>query len=193
MTLEELFTKKDYATDKLSKHSYIPSYEKLFQGRKENVKHVLEIGIGSGGSLELWADYFPDAQVYGIDLNYNWPHLDVHPRIHQIKDDAYSEQFIQKFTSKNIKFDVVIDDGPHNRFSQMMAMKLYFPLLKENGLIIVEDVQDYLEPGSWIKDIIQSLPQNYQKYARIIDLRDIKDIDDDLMIVVDKKRISDNN
>lgn len=190
--MRDLFAKHDYATDKLRGHSYIPVYEQLFQKRKEKVLNLLEIGIGSGGSLQLWNDYFPNAEVYGIDVNYYRTHLDRFQRIHQIKDDAYSMKCVQdNFISKNIQFDIVIDDGPHDRRSQMMAMELYFPLLTKDGVIVIEDVQDYLDPGVWTKDIIETLPKKYQKIAKVIDLRYLNITPDDLLIVVDKSEIYD--
>jgi spermidine synthase len=189
--MKELFKNFDYATDKLSAHSYIPVYERLFQKRKDKVFHVLEIGIGSGGSLRLWNDYFNNADVYGIDLNYIHADLDRFPRIHQIKDDAYTIRCVQdNFVSKNINFDIIIDDGPHNKLSQMMTMQMYFPLLTNDGIIVIEDVQDYLDPGTWIKDIIESLPDEYQEYAEVIDLRHFNKSPDDMLIVLDKSRIS---
>ena len=185
--MEELFKITDYATDKLSAHSYIPVYERLFQHRKDKVLNVLEIGIGSGGSLQLWNDYFKNADIYGIDPTYIHEYLARFPRIHQIKDDAYIAQRIEdNFISKNIEFDIVIDDGPHNKESQMLTMQLYFPLLTNDGIIIIEDVQDHLDPGAWIKGIIKSLPKYYQKFAEVIDLRHLNKSPDDLLIVLDK-------
>ncbi len=188
--MQDLFEKHNYATDKLSVHSYIPVYERLFQRRKETVLNMLEIGIGGGGSLQLWNDYFVNAEVYGLDINYYIDRLDLFPRIHQITDDAYSIEGIERhFISKGIKFDIVIDDGPHNKQSQMMTMELYFPLLTDDGIIIIEDVQDYLEPGVWIKEIIESLPADYLAFAEVIDLRHFDKTPDDLLIVLDKAEI----
>jgi hypothetical protein len=188
--MKELFDTYDYATDKMSAHSYIPVYEKLFEKRKEEVFNVLEIGIGSGGSLKLWNDYFENAEIYGIDLNYYREYLDPFPRIHQITDDAYTARCVQdNFVSKSINFDIVIDDGPHNKQSQMIAMQMYYPLLTEGGVIIIEDVQDYLSPGVWIKDIIESLPEECRKYAQVIDLRHLNKSPDDVLIVLDKSQM----
>jgi hypothetical protein len=189
--VEELFKSNNYATDKLSAHSYIPVYERLFQKRKENALAVLEIGIGSGGSLQLWNDYFTTAEIYGIDLYYTYAHLDRFQRIHQIKDDAYTEQCVlTNFIEKEIKLDVVIDDGPHNKKSQMLAVQLYFPLLKDDGVIVIEDVQDHLNPGRWVKDIVESLPRRYQEFAQVIDLRHLNKSPDDLLIVLDKSQVN---
>ncbi len=191
--LEALFASYNYATDKLKAHSYIPVYERLFQNRKENVLNVLEIGIGSGGSLLLWNDYFTNAHIYGIDPNYIHEYLDRFERIHQIRDDAYTVQcIVRHFISKNIKFDIIIDDGPHNKKSQMTTMQMYFPLLTDGGIIIIEDVQDYLDPGVWIKDIIESLPKKYREFAEVIDLRHFNKSPDDVLIILDKSQIKTN-
>ena len=71
----------------------------------------------------------------------------------------------------------------------MMTMQMYFPLLTRDGIIIIEDVQDYRDPGMWIKDIIGSLPKKYQKFAKVIDLRHLNKSPDDLLIILDKSQI----
>ena len=190
--MEGLFKKNNYATDKLRAHSYIPLYERLFQKRRHRIFNLLEIGIGSGGSLQLWNDYFENANIYGIDLNYRCDYLDRYPRIHQIKEDAYTTRCVQNnFVSQGIEFEIVIDDGPHNKKSQMIAMKMYFELLTKDGIIVIEDVQDYLEPGVWIKDVIGSLPEQYRQFARIMDFRYLNKSPDDLLIVLDKSDVHD--
>src|SRR5262252_2415670 len=45
-------------------------YEQHFGRFKGKDVHLLEIGIDSGGSLEMWQAYFgPQAKVYGSDIN----------------------------------------------------------------------------------------------------------------------------
>lgn len=190
MTLLELFARHNYQTDKLHGHSYIPVYEELFAPRKESTRNVLEIGIARGGSLHLWHDYFENAQIYGIDNRRFRKELAHHERIHQIQADAYSaDGMAASFAARGIQFDIIIDDGPHNKTSQTAAMELYFPLLADDGMIIIEDVQDYMNPGVWIHDIIRALPRDYRKFARIIDLRHLGVTPDDLLIVLDKSQI----
>ena len=57
-----------FETDKFS-HGYIPIYEKYFKECK-NVLNVLEIGIYNGGSLRYLSNYFPNAIIHGIDIEY---------------------------------------------------------------------------------------------------------------------------
>src|SRR5258708_27451059 len=48
---------------------YFESYERHFSRFHGQEVHVLEIGIYSGGSLEMWQDYFgPRAKIYGVDI-----------------------------------------------------------------------------------------------------------------------------
>ena len=145
MTLEALFEKTNYATDKLKHHSYIPVYDKLFGPIRNQVSNVLEIGIGSGGSLQLWHDYFLNARIYGIDRGYVREGLNRFDRIHQIISDAYTAECVEYFKTNDIQLDIIIDDGPHNKRSQMLAMELYFPLLSDNGIIIIDNVKSHGE------------------------------------------------
>ena len=86
MNLFELVEK--YGTDKtLSKYTY--TYDTLFEKIKDSTTSILEIGLGTldptmpssfkgntihfehykpGGSLRVWRDFFPNAQVYGVDI-----------------------------------------------------------------------------------------------------------------------------
>ena len=55
-------------TDKNTRHSYLPLYEKILKDYKETFKTTLEIGIYFGGSIQLWNDYFTNATVIGVDI-----------------------------------------------------------------------------------------------------------------------------
>ena len=77
-----------HGTDKCSaKHQLTPLYHELFERRRETVCKVLEIGVGSeqtmwpgyrpGASLRMWAEYFPGAYVYGLDVNSNPAHAEL--------------------------------------------------------------------------------------------------------------------
>ena len=70
-----------------------------------------------------------------------------------------------------------------------MTMEMYFPLLTDQGIIVIEDVQDYIDPGVWINDIIRSLPRRHQKFAQVIDLRHLGKSPDDLLVVLNKFQI----
>ena len=44
-------------------------YDQLWHGTRHDVLRVLELGVYQGASLKMWRDYFPRAQIYGIDIN----------------------------------------------------------------------------------------------------------------------------
>ena len=59
-----------YGSDKgATAHRYVDHYEKHLGPLRHHVMSVLEIGIYRGASLQMWRDYFPNAQVYGLDIN----------------------------------------------------------------------------------------------------------------------------
>lgn len=122
-------------TDKNTCHSYIDTYEDLFSPFKYNTNNILEIGIGTpkynGGSIKLWHDYFPNSVVYGLDV------IDITQVNDDIKNkdriklitniDAYNVEFINTFfLDKNIKFDILIDDGPHTIDSMIFSFNIIY-------------------------------------------------------------------
>lgn len=52
-----------------SKHSYTPYYYELFQNRQKSIKKILEIGVGEGKGLRMWQDFFPNAKIYGAEID----------------------------------------------------------------------------------------------------------------------------
>jgi len=179
-------------TDKNTVHSYLHLYEKLFSSKKESAQNILEIGICNytelnGGSIQLWEKYFKNATVYGVD---NMNISDVWEGI-QHKDkiilytsiDAYDETFCKtRFEDKNIKFDVIIDDGTHKLENMKQFIKLYSPLLTDNGILIVEDVQSW----DWIETLKKEVPEELKDYIFTYDLRENKNRYDDIVFVINK-------
>lgn len=129
MNLHELGIK--HHTDKAYCHNYCHWYEQQLKGKK--IKAILEIGVKDGASLKMWRDFYPDAQVYGIDIN---KPLGI-PGVIEIQSDASKpvEQI------QDIKFDLIIDDGSHYCSHQQASMKwLWANNLKKGGIYIMEDL-----------------------------------------------------
>jgi hypothetical protein len=167
-------------TDKNTIHSYVPEYEKLFERLKTKATNVLEIGICGGGSIKLWSDYFPNATVHGLDVEDLAPFLDDFPRVKKYITNAYDFGILTEL--KKTKFDIVIDDGPHSLDSMAFFAKYYSELLTDDGILVIEDIQDI----RWCTELINFLPQELRTKVRIIDLRHVKGRYDDIMFVVDK-------
>lgn len=179
-------------TDKNTTHSYLPLYEKLLEYKKDTAQCVLEIGIGdtdmNGGSIKLWHDYFQNAIIHAVDIRKPelvWPELYNQKRIIvHAGTDAYQEDFVRtEFVDKNIQFDFILDDGPHTLESMKQYIKLYLPLIKEDGIMIIEDIQSW----DWIEILGKEIPAEYIPYTKAYDLRSIKNRHDDIVLSIQKK------
>lgn len=180
-------------TDKNTTHSYLDLYETLLCDKKETAKNVLEVGLGdfkekNGGSVKLWKQYFKNATVYGLDilsLDRVVDDLKNDPRVVLLTEtDAYDFKFFyNQFLEKNIKFDFMLDDGPHTLESMIKFVLLYSQIMTDDGILIVEDVQD----PSWFNILYQIVPNNLKKYVKMYDLRENKNRYDDLVFTIDKR------
>lgn len=139
-TLLDVYNATGRRSDKEHFHHYISNFycEKL-SPRKDDKLNILEIGIFNGDSLKLWEDFFPNANIYGLDINDHsiYTYSD---RVDKYIMNAYSESTINFLKSKNLTFDIIIDDGPHTIESQNYCCKNYKHLLNKNGLLVIEDV-----------------------------------------------------
>jgi hypothetical protein len=145
--LTNIAEKYKNATDKCPcttykiKHSYTEFYGPLFHPLRHNQLNVLEIGVRWGGSILMWRDYFKNSQIYGLDQDFRDLRVNISdPRIHEVKANAYSSKATEYFEQKNIKLDVIIDDGSHNWFDQLYVLNEYKEILNPDGIICVEDV-----------------------------------------------------
>ena len=158
MDLFELVEK--YGTDKtLSKYTY--TYDTLFGKIKDSTTSVLEIGLGTldptmpssfkgntihfehykpGGSLRVWRDFFPNAQVYGVDIAKDCMFKE--ERIKTFLFDSSEKDYCEYYLD-GLEFDIIIDDGNHNPKYQIKTLRNLFPKLRENGIYIIEDIGGY--------------------------------------------------
>lgn len=188
MSLQEIVDNSQ--TDKNTHHSYLPLYEELLRTKKETADTVLEIGIGSGGSIKLWYDYFNNATIYGVDIYpinrlineiLNNERIILHTSV-----DAYNEDFFNNnFLSKDLKFDFMLDDGAHTLESMIIFIKLYSQLMKDDGILIIEDVQSF----EWIDILKNETPEHLKQFIKIYDLRENKNRYDDIVFTIDKSNI----
>ena len=174
-------------TDKNKSHSYLSTYEKLLEKKKDTAKNILEIGIQSGGSIKLWHDYFVNATIYGLDTmneEHLWDEIKNKDRIIlYCSHDAYDiEKFFYTFLNKDIKFDLILDDGPHTFNSMKTFIQLYSQIMSDDGILIIEDLQKF----DWIDKLKEVVPEELKKYVKGYDLRSNKNRYDDIIFTIDK-------
>jgi hypothetical protein len=78
----------------------------------------------------------------------------------------------------------MIDDGPHSLESMVSFIKLYFPLLADDGIMIIEDIPEY----HWINTLTNAVPETSKKYIEVYDRRQIKGRYDDILFVINKSK-----
>jgi len=126
-----------YNTDKGSMHQYTKFYSGLF--KREAVKRVLEIGIKEGGSLRMWKEWFPKASVIGIDCCSDC--LFTEERIKTYWADQGNRQQLRDLPLGK-DFDLIVDDGSHRLPDQIASLSVLFPLLRQGGYYVIEDIGD---------------------------------------------------
>ena len=92
---------------------YFDIYHRHFQKFVGREVHVLEIGVYSGGSLEMWKSYFgPKSRIYGVDIEEDCRvYEDDSVRI--LVGDQADRSFWNRFKDEVAAVDVIIDDGGH--------------------------------------------------------------------------------
>jgi len=143
-------------SDKATSHLYTEFYGPLLEPRRNTIKNVLEIGISDGGSHLMWHEYFPQAEIWGIDTR---PHVNVSlddmvgmPRMHLYFEDAYKQKMLRKLTNRYLKFDFMLDDGPHTLESWHWFLAYYVDYLAPNGIMVIEDIFTIEQAEQLIKD-----------------------------------------
>lgn len=142
MTLKQIGQKN--RTDKADHvHSfngktYLDWYEKYFQEYKDLPANILEIGVRDACSLKTWEEFFPNAKIFGIDIEDKKKHDN--ERIKTFCGDQSDTLFINSVISQTGPLDIVIDDGSHINHITLKSFELLFPALKPGGLYIIEDL-----------------------------------------------------
>lgn len=136
-TLDEIA--QSYGTDKSSlHHNYTKLYALYFDLIRHEKLKILEIGIDKGHSLKSWKEYFYNSEIIGIDI-LDLKHFE-EDRINVMKGSQEDTQFLEEVNKKFGPFDIIIDDGSHHNDHMKTSFEFLFPLLKQGGIYVVEDL-----------------------------------------------------
>lgn len=136
-------------------HSYADYVERHFGAFRNYIRNVFECGLGSndpaipsnmtktgrpGASLRVWRDYFPNAQVYGIDIDEKI--IFSEERIQTFHCDQTNSAQVQSLWKMlpDVKFDLMIDDGLHTFDAGVSLFESSIDKLASEGTYIIEDV-----------------------------------------------------
>lgn len=160
-----------FGTDKWGDHRYAQHYQRHFAALRGQPLRILEIGVGGsedphsgGASLRMWKAYFPKARIVGIDIYDKRPH-DEH-RIRTVTGSQDDEVLLRELSGQEGPFDIVIDDGSHFNWHVIRSFEILFPLLAEDGIYAVEDLQTsywHAHGGAPAEDVAAPTSMNYLK------------------------------
>jgi hypothetical protein len=128
---------------------YFDVYHRHFQKFIGKEVHVVEIGVYSGGSLEMWKQYFgAKSRIYGVDIE---------PACKSYEDEVTrifvgnqaDRNFWCRFRADVPKVDVVIDDGGHSPEQQIATLEEILPHMQPGGVYLCEDVHGSDNPFAW--------------------------------------------
>jgi hypothetical protein len=121
-------------------HNYTPAYHAMFCDRRESVRRVLEVGVNAGSSLRMWEEYFPSAEIIGLDIRRDV--LFCAGRVRCFEADQGSRQSLLSAVSAagGGPFDLIIDDGSHLDIHQIVTAETLLPLLADGGVYVIEDI-----------------------------------------------------
>jgi hypothetical protein len=145
-----------YGSDKGRAHNYTTVYAALFKGRYHQPVRILELGLGSnnpdvpsnmgvfgipGASLRGWRELFPNALVYGADIDRGI--LFQEDRIKTFYCDQLEPSSIRELWSRpdlQAGVDIILEDGLHTFEANVSFLEESLDHLRPGGIYICEDI-----------------------------------------------------
>lgn len=154
---------------------FLGMYDKIVFDLKTsfgNEVSILEIGVQRGGSIQIWREIFgSQARIVGVDIDEKCATLNLDAEIYI--GDSSDKSFLNSLQRKNKPFNLIVDDGSHNSKHQKKAFESLFPLLSNDGIYVVEDLEHsyywskhggYFRSSSFISSIKRLIDQMHRQY-----------------------------
>ena len=150
---------KGHALVASCKHNYTQYYHHLFEHRRAEALKIFELGLGTnnphlpsnmsvhgvpGASLRGWSEYFPNASIFGADIDrailFQEP-----PRIRTFYCDQTQPLEVARMWHNNPElrresFDLIVEDGLHDFSANVCFFTNSFYKVRPGGYYIIEDV-----------------------------------------------------
>lgn len=173
-----------HGTDKAFYHSFTEFYSEYFDKFLDKPINILEIGIASGSSLLMLKEYFPKATIYAIDINENSVNLKLGENINTYLCSQIDFVKLNEII-KDIKFDIIIDDGSHITSHQEKSLGFLFPFLNKNGIYVCEDLhtslkRTFVDTKITILDILKNFNITKKIEATLIDSKNLEYLNENI-------------
>jgi SAM-dependent methyltransferase len=160
-------------------HNYTTVYSVLFADLRNRPLRVFELGLGSnnsnmpfhmgvngkpGASLRGWREIFPNAQVFGADIDREA--LFQEHRIKTFYCDQLSRSAVNDLWSNldmQVGADIIIEDGLHTFVGNISFLEGSLEHLRPGGIYVIEDIcQNTAE--EWFNKIDKDYRKRYPTY-----------------------------
>jgi hypothetical protein len=136
---DNIFTVAGYkhGVDKVVNHGYDEYYSMFLPSDPNKGGAMLEIGIDEGRSLKMWREIYPRVSIFGVDINKEI----IGENLKVYKMDQSNKKDIRRLRKKLPKLFFICDDGSHIPEHQLLCFNELFPLLGNEGVYIIEDIE----------------------------------------------------
>lgn len=141
-------------------HHYFDIYHNHFSRFRGKPVRILEIGVGQGGSLQMWKAYFGSkATIYGLDIDPKCRQFE-EPQVKILIGDQSDREHLRRVRSEVEPVDILIDDGGHTMTQQIATFEELFPAISAMGVYLIEDLHTsywenygggYKKPGTFVE------------------------------------------
>ena len=184
------------------KHNYTTLYYKLFSNMRFKKIRLFELGLGTnninipsnmgangkpGASLYGWAEFFPNAQVFGADIDGNI--LFNNEKIKTFYCDQTNHHVIKYMWNEPLLqegFDIIIEDGLHTFNANVCFFENSIHKLNNGGYFIIEDIVNHEE--HLFHEKIAEWEKKYENCTfKLIKIPSFQNTYDNTLLVVYKK------
>ena len=121
-------------------HDYLRHYDFLFHSFRADKFSLIEFGCLRGDSLRMWEQYFPEAEIYGVDIDKSTKKNEK-GRVHIVIGDATSQETYETLKAETGGAFIILDDASHAWGDQRRSFELFWDLVNPGGFYVIEDLE----------------------------------------------------
>ena len=138
--ITDAIARKQSAETLMMTHDYLRHYDYMFSQFRRDKFSLIEFGCYRGDSLRMWTQYFPNAEIYGVDLDETAKHHET-DRIHVVIGDATSPETLDTLKAATGGAFIILDDASHAWSDQRRSFELFWDLVTPGGFYVIEDLE----------------------------------------------------
>jgi len=180
----------DKASHRFEGWTYLHIYDIYMRGFCDRPMKILELGIKRGASHRMWKQYFPQGEVFGLDLDPKCRQYE-EPRIHIYTGHQDDTACLDKIVrDAGGGFDIILDDCSHLNVLTVASLKHLWQYVNPGGYYIIEDLRNSytkdmkkeMARGKWdarnkqskstkLENHREDMDKVFQHYVRQLDFR----------------------